>query len=106
MNVTKLASAGILAVMTTACGYSIKTATDYDHSVSFSNYHSFSMMNGNSSGNPLMDQRAATDVKSALTSRGWTEAPDGQGQATVVVHAAAAWAAARQRSSRTIRSAR
>jgi hypothetical protein len=88
MNAKQLVSAGILAVVTTACGYSIKTATDYDHSVSFSNYHSFFIMKGNSSGNPLLDQRAAADVKSALTSKGWIEVPEGQGEAAVVVHAA------------------
>jgi hypothetical protein len=81
-------SAGAVALLTLACGYSIKTATDYDRNVSFSNYHSFSIMRGNSSGNPLMDQRAQGDVESALTSKGWTEVPEGEAQATVVVHAA------------------
>jgi hypothetical protein len=88
MNAKYLVSAGTLAVFTMACGYSIKTSTDYDHNVSFSNYHSFYMMKGNSSGNPLMDQRATEDVKNALTSKGWTEAPEGQAQTAVVVHAA------------------
>jgi hypothetical protein len=88
MNAKQLVSAGILAVVTTACGYSIKTATDYDHSVSFSNYRSFFIMKGNSSGNPLLDQRAAADVKSALMNKGWIEVPEGQGEAAVVVHAA------------------
>jgi hypothetical protein len=81
-------SAGAVALLTVACGYSIKTATDYDRNVSFSNYRSFSIMKGNSSGNPLMDQRAQADVVSALTSKGWTEAPEGEAQAAVVVHAA------------------
>jgi hypothetical protein len=80
-------SAGAVALFTLACGYSIKTATDYDRNVSFSNYHSFSIMKGNSSGNPLMDQRAVGDVASALTSKGWSEVPEGQEEATVVVHA-------------------
>jgi hypothetical protein len=88
MNVKYLVSAGLVALFTTACGYSIKTSTDYDRNVSFTNYHSFFMMKGNSSGNTLMDQRAAADVKSALTAKGWMEVPDGEGQAAVVVHAA------------------
>jgi hypothetical protein len=71
-----------------ACGYSIKTATDYNRHVSFSNYHSFFVLKGNSSGNPLLDQRVTADVESALTSKGWLEVPQGQGQAAVVVHAA------------------
>jgi hypothetical protein len=88
MNAKQLVSAGVLAVVTTACGYSIKTATDYDRSVHFSNYQSFFIMKGNSSGNPLMDQRATADVETALISKGWLEVPEGQGQAAVVVHAA------------------
>src|ERR1700704_3722547 len=88
MNARYLVFAGAVAMSTMAGGYSIKTATDYDKSVSFSNYHSFSILKGNSSGNPLMDQRAQSDVKSALTSKGWMEVPAGEAQATVVVHAA------------------
>jgi len=43
---------------------------------------------GNSSGNPLMDQRATEDVQSALNNKGWMEVPDGLGRAAGVVHAA------------------
>jgi hypothetical protein len=88
MTAKYLVSVSAVALLTVGCGYSIKTSTDYDRSVSFSNYHSFSLIKGNSSGNPLMDQRATADVVSALTSKGWTEAPAGEAQATVVVHAA------------------
>jgi hypothetical protein len=88
MNARYLVAAAALALCTTACGYSIKASTDYDHSVQFANYKSFFMMKGNSSGNSLLDQRAADDVKSALTYKGWMEVPEGEGQAAVVVHAA------------------
>jgi hypothetical protein len=88
MNAKHLVSAGAVALFTMACGYSIKTATDYDKNVTFSAYHSFSILKGNPSGNPLMDQRAHDDVVGALTSKGWMEVPAGQAQATVVVHAA------------------
>src|SRR5260221_5283728 len=87
-NAKYLVCAGVVAMSTMACGYSIKTATDYDRNVSFSTYHSFSILKGNSSGNPLMDQRAQGDVVSALTSKGWIEVPAGEAQATVVVQAA------------------
>src|SRR6202007_2495546 len=43
----------------------------------------------NSSGNPLMDQRAQNDVASALTSKGWIEVPPGEAQTTVGVPRAA-----------------
>src|SRR2546428_12502152 len=88
MNGKLLISGAAAALLTVGCGYGIKTSTDYDRSVRFSSYNSFSIMKGNSSGNPLMDQRAQTDVRTALTSRGWTEVPEGAGQAAVVVHAA------------------
>jgi hypothetical protein len=88
MNAKHLVSACAVVVVSTACGYSIKTASDYDRNVSFSTYHSFYVLKGNPSGNPLMDQRATADVKSALTAKGWREVPDGQGDAAVVIHAA------------------
>jgi len=88
MKARYLVVAGALALFSTACAYSIKTATDYDRNVKFSDYHSFFIMKGNSSGNPLLDQRAADDVKSALSNKGWMEVPEGEGQAAVVVHAA------------------
>ena len=81
-------SVGVMALFTVACGYSIKTATDYDRTVQFSNYHSFFILKGNPSGNPLMDQRATADVESALMAKGWMELPEGEGQAAVVIHAA------------------
>ena len=88
MNARVLVSTGAVALFAVACGYSIRTSTDYDKSVSFSKYHSFFMVKGNSSGNPLMDQRAQADVESALTNKGWMEVPEGEGQSAVVVHAA------------------
>jgi hypothetical protein len=50
----------LVALSATACGYTIKTSTDYDNTVDFGAYHTFSIMKGNSSGNPLLDQRAMT----------------------------------------------
>jgi hypothetical protein len=88
MNTKHLVSVGVVALFTAACGYSIKTATDYDRTVQFSSYHSFFILKGNPSGNPLMDQRATADVESALMAKGWMELPEGEGQAAVVIHAA------------------
>jgi hypothetical protein len=88
MCVNRTITAAIATLLTVGCGYSIKTSTDFDRTVHFSDYHTFFMIKGNSSGNLLLDQRAAADVKSALTSKGWAEVPEGQGRAAVVVHAA------------------
>ena len=88
MHVDRMMAAAVVAVMTVGCGYSIKTSTDYDHTVNFSNYHTFFMLKGNSSGNPLLDQRVTDDVRRALESKGWAEVPEGEGRAAVVVHEA------------------
>ena len=88
MNARHLMIAGAAALSTVGCGASIKTATDYNRNVNFSKYQSFYVKSGNSSGNPLMDQRAITDVTRALEAKGWTEVPQGGAQTAVVVHAA------------------
>ena len=88
MNAKQFVSAGAIALVATACGYSIKTSTDYDRRVSFSNYQSFFFLKGNSSGDPLFDQRAKADVETALILKGWLEVPEGDGQAAVVIHTA------------------
>ena len=88
MQLKSIIGASVLALSTTACGYGIKTATDYDRAVNFGRYNTFFMMKGNSSGNSLLDQRAASDVRQTLSSKGWAAVPEGEGRAAVVVHAA------------------
>jgi hypothetical protein len=88
MNARHLVIAGAVALSTVGCGASIKTATDYNRHINFSKYQSFYVKSGNSSGNPLMDQRAVTDVARALQAKGWTEVPQDEAQTAVVVHAA------------------
>jgi len=88
MQLKTVIPAAVVAFSVTACGYAIKTATDYDRSVNFANYNTFFIMKGNSSGNALLDQRARDDVRQALTSKGWAEVPEGEGRAAVIVHAA------------------
>src|SRR5258705_3951206 len=71
MQLQRAIAVTVVALSLTACGYSIKTASDYDRDVNFKSYKTFFMMKGNSSGNPLLDQRAAADVRQALASKGW-----------------------------------
>jgi uncharacterized protein DUF4136 len=78
----------VVALSATACGYTIKTSTDFDNTIDFATYHTFFMMKGNSTGNPLLDQRATDDVRQALVSKGWAEASESDGRAAVVVHTA------------------
>lgn len=88
MRVMHFAAVGLVALSAAACANTMRVKTDYDKSAVFGNYHTFSVMKGNSSGNPLMDQRVADDVTQALTAKGLKEAPAGSADATVVYHVA------------------
>jgi hypothetical protein len=88
MTTKLMAAMGTVAVLTAACGYSIKATSDYDRNVNFASYQTFSLMKGNSSGNPVSDQRIAENVAAALAGKGWKEVPADQAQAAVVVHTA------------------
>jgi starvation-inducible DNA-binding protein len=78
MKTKLMAAMGTVALLTAACGYSIKAMTDYDRNVNFASYQTFSIVKGNSSGNPVSDQRIADDVAAALTGKGWKEVPTDQ----------------------------
>lgn len=88
MNAKWMSAALMAATLTIGCGYSIKTATDYNPTVQLADYHTFSLMKGNPSGNALFDQRVAEDVRATLMSKGWKEEPEGQARAAVVIHTA------------------
>lgn len=88
MSVRRMALFSVFALLTTGCGYSIKATTDYDRAVNFASYHTFFMIKGTSSGNPLLDHRVNDDVRMELTTKGWAEVAEGKGRAAVVVHAA------------------
>jgi uncharacterized protein DUF4136 len=88
MKAQTMALISVVALATTACGYSIKATVDYDRDVNFATYHTFFIMKGTSSGNPLLDRRVNDDVRIELATKGWVDVPEGQGRAAVVVHAA------------------
>src|SRR5258705_3366529 len=75
-----------VGLLTMACGYTVKTSSDYDHSVNFEKYQTFSVRTGNSSGRVVDDQRIAADVAAALRAKGSREVPENEARATVVVH--------------------
>jgi hypothetical protein len=91
MNAKWLVMAAALIGSASGCAYGInKAASDYNRQVNFSNYDTFFIVKGNSSGDPVADARVATDVVTALRARGWTEVPEGEGETAVVIHAATA----------------
>ena len=76
------------AVLAAACASSIRVRTDYDRDVDFKKYRTFAFREGNSSGNPVMDQRIKSDVVAALKARGMDEVRPENADAIVVAHAA------------------
>jgi hypothetical protein len=88
MNAKWLVIAVCLIGSASGCAYGIRASSDYSRQVSFSNYRTFFMLKGNSSGDPAADARVATDVVAALRTKGWTEVPEGEGETAVVIHAA------------------
>lgn len=84
-------SVAILVLCTAGCAPSFKpmTATAGPSTTGdFSNYATFFVMKGNSSGDPVADDRIISLVETTLTEKGWLEVPEGDGQAAVVVHTA------------------
>jgi len=49
--------AAFVALVTAGCAYGVNVTSDYDRALSFTKYRTFSLRQGNFSGNPLMDQR-------------------------------------------------
>jgi hypothetical protein len=83
-----LAASAVLTLFIASCSYGIKARTDYDRTVNFSRYDTYFVVRGNSSGDPVRDERIASALQLALASMGWAEVPRGEGQAVVIVHAA------------------
>jgi hypothetical protein len=78
----------IVAFVVSACGGMITLKTDYDPTTDFAKYHSVAVKPGNSSGNPVMDQRVLADVAEALQAKGYRIVPEDQADAIAFVHAA------------------
>jgi hypothetical protein len=66
MHARWLVAVGVLAASIFACGYSVKAASNDEQQVNLSNYGTFFMLKGNSTGDSVRDERLTSDVKSAL----------------------------------------
>jgi hypothetical protein len=77
-----------VAVLAAACASSIRVRADHDRDVDFKKYRTFAFREGNSSGNPVLDQRIKADVTTALKARGLDEVRPENADAIVVAHAA------------------
>jgi len=76
------------AVLATGCASSLRVRTDYDRNANFKRYRTFAIRDGNSSGNPVMDQRIKTDIASALKAKGLDEVRPENADLIVVPHTA------------------
>lgn len=78
-TIRKIIIAGLVLVLITAlissCGPTLKVNTDYDRSVNFSDYKTFSMYNLKSNGSvsQLNEDRIAKYIRAEMSKRGFTE---------------------------------
>ena len=71
-----------------SCASTINVRTDFNRQADFTRYRTFSIRSGNSSGNPVMDQRLKSAVEAALRARALEEVPSGEGDVIAVAHTA------------------
>jgi hypothetical protein len=80
-----------LATLTLVSGaYGINLCASDAGAMRLSRYHTFFILQGNSSGSPTEDQRIRADLETALDARGWVDVPRDEAQAVVVAHTATA----------------
>jgi hypothetical protein len=72
----KLPMMATLVVLFSVAALAQKVTTDYDHSVNFSQYHTYSWGHVHSS-DPLFEQRIRDAVDHDLQAKGWQEVPSG-----------------------------
>ncbi len=88
---TRPSGAILLSLVLTACGSGISTNSDFDPSVDFSGFHTYSWLpagNGMDdgagvAGNQLIDGRIRTAIESTLNAKGLRKASEGQADISV-----------------------
>lgn len=81
------ASAAALALLLAAAPASAQTTIDYDGTVDFTAYKTYSWGQNTSSGNPAADARIIEEIEMRLTAAGWKRANPGEGEVVVAEHA-------------------
>lgn len=76
------------AVLATACASSLRVRTDVDPNANMKQYRTFAIREGNSSGNPVMDQRIREDLVAALREKGLDEVRPENADLIIVPHTA------------------
>jgi Domain of unknown function (DUF4136) len=89
VNAKHLAIVGLVAMLTASCAPGVRIQTDRVQPT-LSEYRTYFLLPGHSSGDPDLDQRVRSDVRAAFAGRGWVDAPRNEADAVVVIHAATA----------------
>jgi hypothetical protein len=90
MRRRSLAVIGFTVLSIGSCSYGASLRASDSGGLRLSRYHTFFVLQGASSGNPVTDQRIRSDVETALNSRGWVDVSRDEAEAVVVAHAATA----------------
>lgn len=79
---------GLVVVAAAACASSIRVRSDYDREANFKKYRTFAIREGNSSGNPVMDQRIRENIAAEFKAKGLDEVRPENADIIVVAHTA------------------
>ena len=77
-----------ITVAAAACASSLRVRSDYDPNANFKKYRTFAIREGNSTGNPVMDQRIREELVTAFKAKGLDEVRPENADVVVVPHTA------------------
>ncbi|HUK36958.1 MAG TPA: DUF4136 domain-containing protein [Vicinamibacterales bacterium] len=77
-----------IAVTVTACASSLRVRTDSDPMANFKKYRTFALRDGNSSGDPVLDQRIKQDLAAGFKAKGLDEVRPENADLIIVSHTA------------------
>jgi hypothetical protein len=85
MKISKALATTLVAIaMVTAVAFADQIRVDYDHSVNFDNYRTYSWAKVETS-NPFLDARVKDAINRELAAKGWTQVSSGANVALVAV---------------------
>jgi hypothetical protein len=88
MRIVRIVTLAAAAAALAAGAWAQDVKVDYDHAADFAAIKTFSLKIGTSWGNQLSEKRVTDEITQALTEKGWKHAPEGQGDAQVILHGA------------------
>ena len=87
-RIARYALIGTAAAVAACASSSLRVRSDYDRTANFKQYRTFSIREGNSSGNPVMDQRIKDDIVAAFKTKGLDEVRPDNADIIIVPHTA------------------